>query len=307
MASETAPLAAEAPEAPESVPEKGPSGLQQVASAAAAGPGECNPDEAQPLTEEKPDCAEAEGGEDNEGKPNPLDYMSARELAAIRARHHAKYRARREAEEEAARKEEEEAEERRLAQEKEDAELAAKLAQEEEQARLRQTEADEEYSRQLAQELHTSGRPVAGAGGHSHSYGGNSGADGATGSEMVPIPLDESDSELGGHYHQMADEEGYRPPMRTGYTDRLIEPAQDLFQALPFQQLLLAAAAGARGGGGDGGRAPLARGGGDEAGDARELGLGIAPRCAGLVATALPVACLGALFVMLVVLMMQGN
>lgn len=256
-------------------------------------------EEARPLKEEAPineapKCASAPAAM----VPNPLS-----ELAAIRARHHEKYRER----EEEAEKEEEERrqkqeEEQRLAQEKEDAELAAKLAEEEEQTRHSQMEADEEYSRQLAAQLNNNNAPVPGAGGHSRSYGGASGGDSATGSEMVPIPLDESDSELGGHYHQMEDEEGYIAPMRTGYTDRLIEPAQDLFQTPLFQQLLLArAAAGRRAAG----RQPLARVGDEEAGNARELGLG--DRCRPLVATALPVVCLGTLFAMLVVLMVQGN
>lgn len=250
-------------------------------------------DEARPLTEER---AEPEAA--SPAVPNPLG-----ELAAIRAQHHERFREREEA---AARREAEdarrEAEERRLAQEREDAEMAARLAKEEEQAQHERLERDEEYSRQLSQQLNNSsgGVPVspAGAGGHSHSYPSSSGAD-AAGAEMVPIPLDESDTELGGPYHQM-DDEGYRAPMRTGYSDRLIDPAQDiLFQGLSLPQLLLGA------GGGGAGRAPLARVGDHEAGDARELGLGA--RCGPFVATALPVVCVGVLLVMLMVLMVQGN
>jgi len=232
--------------------------------------------------------------------PNPLG-----ELAAIRAQHHERFRereeatARREAEEQATSRRE--AEERRQAQEQEDAEMAARLAKEEEQAQEERLESDEEYSRQLSTQLNNSSGalpvPSAGAGGHSHSYPSSGGAD-AAGAEMVPIPLDESDTELGGPYHQM-DDEGYRAPMRTGYADRLIDPAQDiLFQGLSLPQLLLGAGGGA-------GRAPLARVGDHEAGDARDLGLGA--RCGPLVATALPVVCLGVLLVMLTVLMMQGN
>ncbi|CAK0909433.1 unnamed protein product [Prorocentrum cordatum] len=311
---EEAPEASEAHllQGDEAEAEAGRAAEAAAAASAAAPAGAAADDEARPLTEERaePEAASA-------AVPNPLG-----ELAAIRAQHHERFREREAAtgaaaaagavaEEASARRE---AEERRLAQEREDAELAARLAQEEEQIQQQRLESDEEYSRQLAQQLNNSSgsshASPAGAGGHSHSYPSNSGAE-AAGAEMVPIPLDESDSELGGPYHQM-DDEGYRAPMRTGYSDRLIDPAQDmlfqdrlidpaqdmLFQGLSLPQLLLGAGGGA-------GREPLARVGDHEAGEARALGLGA--RCAPLVAAALPVVCIGALLVMLTVLMMQGN
>merc|ERR1712028_154458 len=52
-----------------------------------------------------------------------------------------------------------------------------------------------------------------GAPGNGHSFSGSARSD---------VPLDDSDTEA--QYHQMEDDEGYRQPMRTGYTDRLIDP-----------------------------------------------------------------------------------
>eukprot|EP00933_Yihiella_yeosuensis_P033510 TRINITY_DN27208_c0_g1_i1.p1 TRINITY_DN27208_c0_g1~~TRINITY_DN27208_c0_g1_i1.p1 ORF type:complete len:223 (+),score=70.67 TRINITY_DN27208_c0_g1_i1:99-767(+) len=131
------------------------------------------------------------------------------ELAAIRQRHHARYQER----EEAAEQEQQEAEKAAA-----DAALADKLAKEEEEARQKQLEADEEYSRQLAAQLNP--------GGQTHPLQTvNSG----TMTGMTNVPLEDSDSELAAHYQQLEDgeAEGYRAPMRTGYVDRLIEPAQD--------------------------------------------------------------------------------
>lgn len=133
---------------------------------------------------------------------------AAGDLADIRRRHQEKFLQREAAaqkeEEERARREENEEQQRR------DEELARQFAKDDEEAQLRQLEADEEYSRQLAEQMY-GGAP-----------GGNVPMHSFSGSDHSDVPLDDSDTE--GQYHQMEDDEGYRQPMRTGYTDRLIDP-----------------------------------------------------------------------------------
>jgi len=151
------------------------------------------------------------------GAASPSQAAAVRDLAEIRKRHQEKF-LEREAENEKNEKIEQERE--KLEQEEllqnqqvQDEEFARQLAKEEEESRLHQLEADEEYSRQLADQMY--GGAPSGASVPMQSFSASGHSD---------VPLDGSDTE--GQYHQMEDDEGYRPPMRTGYTDRLIDPPQ---------------------------------------------------------------------------------
>lgn len=148
------------------------------------------------------------------------DAPPTQELSDIRARHHQKYRER---EEELQRQEEElKSEEARRA----DEDFAKKLAEDAEEERLREElEADEEFARQLAAQLNP--------GGGSHPL-----QDFGSGDDRINgLPGQDFDDAAA---HRGFDSEGYRAPMRTGYTDRLIDdaPGGDDFAEFDFAQLL---------------------------------------------------------------------
>lgn len=110
-----------------------------------------------------------------------------------------------------------------------DEELAKKLAEEQEEERLREElEADEEFARQLAAQLNP--------GGGSHPLQDFGGGD----TRIDGLPGQDLEDGAGGAAHRGFDSEGYRAPMRTGYTDRLIDdaPAGDEFAEFDFAQLL---------------------------------------------------------------------
>eukprot|EP00927_Polykrikos_kofoidii_P068750 TRINITY_DN6406_c0_g1_i1.p1 TRINITY_DN6406_c0_g1~~TRINITY_DN6406_c0_g1_i1.p1 ORF type:complete len:224 (+),score=65.97 TRINITY_DN6406_c0_g1_i1:65-736(+) len=146
---------------------------------------------------------------------NVQNVSTASSLEEIRQRHREAYRKR---EEEKAKSERAAEEMAKLEQQKRDEEFARKLAEEEEEElRKQQMLADEEYSRQLSAQLNPGEDRQVQAGNPTN---------------IQDVPLDGSDVDLAASYHQMEDGE-YRAPMRTGYTDRLIDPPTERLRAFP--------------------------------------------------------------------------